>query len=303
MRIYISILIIFFLTLLVTFSYGQTAASLPVQFIQFYKTYSLINPASIGKDAQAEFNTGNRALTGEFSDIRTFYASGTIRLEKSEKRRSKNVIGLTFVNEKEGTYINRNRASFLYAFHIPLSQRLMLSAGASMGFINYSFKASNINSGGSAFAPNSDIGLWLYRSDFNIGISCNQIIPSRLSPLNATYYIERYYNLAINKSFEIDRHLKLTPTSVFRWFSKTQYDLDIGMIALIQNSLTAVIAYKYKKGASISTGVDNIKIGQNIFKLLFSYYTPIGPLNYYNPQLFELSLNYVPVRKQEILEE
>jgi type IX secretion system PorP/SprF family membrane protein len=302
MRIYLSITVVFFLSW-VTSSRGQTVAGLPVQFVQFYKTYTLINPASIGRESPTEFNTGNRSLTGAFSDVRTFYTNANVRFDKSDGSQSKHAMGLTFINEKEGTYINRNTASFLYAFHVPLTYRLTLSAGVAAGFINYAFKASNINSGGSAFAPNGDIGLWLHRSDFNIGISCNQIVPSRLTPFNATYLIDRYYNFVADKSFELDRNFRLTPTMVFRWFNKDLYDLDVGLVSLIQNNLMAVVAYKYKKGLSISGGLDNIKIGQNIFKLLFSYYDPVGPLNYYNPQSYELSLNFIPSRRRQKEEE
>ena len=270
-----------------------------MQFVQFYKTYTLINPASIGRENPVEFNTGNRALTGGFSDVRTFYANANVRFDKSDGTASRHATGLTFINEKEGTYINRNTASFLYAFHIPITYRLTFSAGAAAGFINYAFKASAVNSGGSAFAPNGDIGLWLHRSDFNIGVSCNQVIPSRLTPFNATYLIDRYYNFAADKSFELDRNFRLMPTMVLRWFNKDLYDLDAGIVSLIQNNLTAVIAYKYRKGVSVSGGFDNIKIGQNIFKLLFSYYDPMGPLNYYNPQTYELSLNFLPSKKRQ----
>jgi type IX secretion system PorP/SprF family membrane protein len=302
MRIYLTITVAFFFPW-VTSSYGQTVAGLPVQFVQFYKTYSLINPASIGREVPTEFNTGNRALTGAFSDVRTFYANANVRFNKSGGSQSKHAIGLTFINEKEGSYINRNTASFLYAFHIPLTARLTLSAGAAAGFINYAFKASNINSGGSAFAPNGDIGLWLHRSDFNIGISCNQVIPSRLTPFNATYLIDRHYNLVMDKAFDLDRNFRLTPTTVLRWFNKDLYDLDVGLIALLQHNLMAVVAYKYRKGVSVSGGLDNIKIGQNIFKLLFSYYDPVGSLNYYNPQSYELSLNFIPSKKRQKAEE
>ena len=304
MRIYISIYLAtgFFFSN-VAASLGQTVAGLPMQFVQFYKTYMLVNPASICREATAEFNTGNRALTGGFSDVRTFYANANVQLNKFVEGQTKHVVGLTFINEKEGTYINKNTASFLYAIHIPLSQRLTFSAGAAAGFINYAFKASNVNAGGSAFAPNGDVGLWLYRTDFNLGISCNQIIPSRLTPFNTTYLIDRHYNFIADKSFAIDRNFKLTPTMVFRLFNKDLYDLDVGLVGLIQNNLTAAIAYKYRKGTSVSAGFSNIKIGQSIFKLLFSYYDAVGSLNYYNPQSYELSLNIMPARKQQIAEE
>lgn len=265
-----------------------------MQFIQFFKTNALINPASIGKDSTIELSTGNKSLTGAFSGVRTFYAYGHAQLNARKKNKSRHVIGLTFINDKEGSFINRNRASLQYAFHLPISKKTILSAGASAGFINYSYKASNISAGGSAYAPNADIGLWLHRPNFNIGVSGNQIIGSKLTPIDETYIIERHYNLTADKTVALGPYISLTPAFIFRWYDEEYYNADLALILLVQDNVTAAVGYKYDKGVSVSGGLEDIKLGQHALKMMFSYYFPIGEVTSYDPQAYELSLRFVP---------
>lgn len=293
MRIYIVVSIVFFSNCIYR-AQAQSGAGLPVQFIQFFKTYALINPASIGKDSSIELSTGNKSLTGAFSGVRTFYAYGHAQLNARKKNKSRHVIGLTFINDKEGSFINRNRVALQYTFHLPISRKSMLSAGASAGFINYSYKASNISAGGSAYAPNADIGLWLHRPRFNIGVSGNQLLASKLTPIDETYTIERHYNLTADKTFLLGPYLSLTPAFIFRWYDKEYYTADLALILLIQDNVTTAVGYKYDKGLSVSGGLEDIKLSQHALKMMFSYFFPIGEVNNYNPQAYELSLRFVP---------
>lgn len=269
---------------------AQNVAVLPVQFTHFFKTWSLINPSSIGHANSMEVLAGNKSLLGAFSGVRTFYAAGHLRINK-DSARTRQVLGITFVNDKEGTFIHRNRAAAQYAFHVPLGSRLMLGAGIAAGFINYVFSTTNVGAGGSAFAPNADAGLWLYRSGFNIGIGCNQLIPSKLTPINETYRVGRFYNLNADRTFLINRNISLTPAFVFRYESTESYNADVALIALLYNNACFAATYKYKRGGSISGGLENIKIGANIFKLMISYYTPLGGTMYFNPQSYDLMLS------------
>ncbi|MBC7487461.1 MAG: type IX secretion system membrane protein PorP/SprF [Cytophagaceae bacterium] len=293
MRIYIIVSVVFFSNCIYE-AQAQSGAGLPVQFIQFFKTYSLINPASIGKDSAIEFSTGNKSLTGAFSGVRTFYANANVQLNARGKNKSKHVLGLTFINDKEGSFINRNRASLVYAFHLPISKKSTVSAGVSAGFINYSYKASNISAGGSAFAPNADIGLWLHRSNFNIGVSGNQIIASKLTPIDETYTIERHYNLTADRTFLLGPYLTLTPAFIFRWYDQEYYNADLALILLIQDQVTTALSYKYDRGVSVSGGLEDVKLGRNVWKVMFSYYFPLGSVNNYNPSAYELSLCFIP---------
>jgi len=274
-------------------SYAQSGPGLPVQFIQFFKTYNLVNPASIGRTSPLEFSAGNKSLLGDFSSIRTTYFTTNIQLNKRMENRSKQVIGLNLINDQEGSYINTNRASILYAFHIPIKTNWTLNAGISAGFLNYAFSASNISAGGSSFAPTADIGLWLHHATFNLGISGNQIIPSKLEPLRQTYTIKKYYTLIADKKIPINPYLTLMPALILRWPYNYYTSSDVALMMIIQNNLSLGVTYRYKMGGSITGGLEDIKIGNHVAKMMFSYYAPLG-ITYYNPQVIEISIQFVP---------
>ena len=115
---------LFFNTITVCFS--QTTVGLPVQFIQFFKTYSLVNPASIATDSSLNFNVGNRSLLGAFIGVRTFLLYGNVPLKPFESNKTNHMIGLNFINDQEGSFINRNRVSLLYSIAIPLSEKNLI---------------------------------------------------------------------------------------------------------------------------------------------------------------------------------
>jgi len=294
MRIFVGVML-FFTSLPVL---AQVPGGLPAQFIQFFKTYQLSNPAAAGRDSSFEITTGNRSLLGAFSGVRTSYGYTQFQLGHASANKVRSMMGLNFINDREGNYISKNRATMLYSVHIPLSARAALNAGASAGFLNYSYKASDIDGGGSAFAPDLGLGLWLQTTKFNLGFSANQLIPARLKPASETYILARYYTLNIDRNFLLSRHLSLKPACAVRVIDKKNYTGEAALLALIQQNLLAGVTYKYKKGGSISVGVENIHFGQNIFKLLCSFYTPLTGFDYYNPQSLEISLSYIHQRKE-----
>jgi len=100
-------------------------------------------------------------------------------------------IGVVVLNDRTGN-INRFTANFAYAYHIGLSPRLNLSAGVAAGVSRLGFdraKATpevagdvalgDINTILNRIRPDLNAGLWLYSSDFFIGVSAQQVIPQK----------------------------------------------------------------------------------------------------------------------------
>lgn len=279
------------------------SAQLPAQFVQFFKTYHLINPSVIGKDSTLQLNTANRSLLGAFTGVRTSYASIHFQLGKASVNKLRNLLGINFINDREGSFISRNRASLLYTVHIPLSSIASLNTGVSAGFINYSYKPSDIDGGGSAFAPNLDVGIWFQTINFNFGISSNQLIASKLRVISETYYIERYYTLNMDRKFELGPHLSLQPALGLRLLNKNTYTIEGAIQLLVQNNLLTALTYKYKRGASVSAGIEHVRVGGYYVRLLCSFYTPVSQFDYFNPQSLELSLGFQRKKRVETVVE
>ena len=278
---------------------AQPTKVLPVQFTHFFKTYSFLNPASIGMNAPFEAMAGDKALTGAFAGVQTIYANINLQLSKDSVRKVKHVMGITFVNDKEGSFINRSRVSLLYALHIPLSEKFTLSSGTAVGFVNHFFGASNINPGGSDLAPNIDFGIWLRSKSFNLGISGDQLVPFTMRPIDQAYVLSRHYNIVLDKSISLSRHLKFTPTVLWRWDELNNKNFDFALLSLIHENLLVAVSYKYERALAFSAGLERIKIGNQIFRLMLSYNSPAGKKLYYNPQSYDLLLSYVILKKKK----
>lgn len=107
-------------------------------------------------------------------------------------------VGLAIVNDKTGNF-NRFTSYATYAYHLGLSPKTNLSAGFSAGITNVTFDASKADFGNGAsdpaignasseigqIKPDLGFGLWLYSSNYFIGLSAQQIIPQKLAFVDA----------------------------------------------------------------------------------------------------------------------
>jgi type IX secretion system PorP/SprF family membrane protein len=299
----------------------QEVRSLPIQFGQFMRSSPLINPASAGSYSKMEVNTGTQRQGGNWNNIGTYYFNANIRLTKdrpvalmeSEDEHTESdtlsqidaseefsqalpnsyhVAGFTLTNDKEGTFLNRTGIYGLYAWHTRISPAVLLSAGASIGVKNYSVDENYVNGGGSSFAPDGTIGVWLYNYNYNFGISVNQLFNSKLTPLHEVTRLVPNINITGSRTWNVNRFLSLKPSLLVRIAPQYAPDVNIYVGGLMQNVLSATIGYKYKRGGTAIIGLEKIRIGDSYFKMAFSYYFPIGSINQININTYEISLNY-----------
>jgi type IX secretion system PorP/SprF family membrane protein len=273
-------------------STAQTNTIVPAQFQQFFKVYPLINPASMAIHNDIGFMAGDKSLLGVFKGTRTFYANFYYNISKPGSDNRKNVIGCTFINDKEGSYIDKNQAMLSYAIHIPVKKSLIASAGASLGFVNYSFNASMMNAGGSSFAPNGDVGIWLHDNKFNAGVSVNQLFGGALQPLRQYYHLTRYINVNLDRVFFINADYSLMPSVSFRWVNEEYYNLDIAGTILYRKILSGGLGMKYQRGLLFYMGLEKIDLGSADMKVMVSYYNTFNKKYLYEVQSLELSLNF-----------
>jgi len=163
-------------------AFAQAVSRVPVQYGQFFNTYSIINPASCGARNDTEFQLGRQQHGGAWKNIATTFASGTFRINKS---RSNNfhVAGLSCIRDKEGEYLKQSRVYLLYSWHTKLTDKVSLSAGAAAGFFSYLISGSAASIGAGATTFDAAFGLWLYSDTYYAGVSINQITNSQLTPL------------------------------------------------------------------------------------------------------------------------
>lgn len=263
----------------------------------YIKSYPVYHPASIGTKSRLELNSAYKSLTGLFAQVRTFYTSANFQLNGNSGR-NKHVTGITFFSDREGSFFSRSRAYLNYAFHLELQQDLFLAAGTSLGLISYGYKSSTGSPGGADNALTGNAGLWLYNKRFHAGFSIHEIGNARLQPIDEQTTLHRYYVVSGDYKVDLNPYLSLMPTAMLSLY-RNYTTLNAGMMASIQQRVSAGLLYKHPQGFLFMAGVENLPILSGEVDILFSYKVPSGKIPGLNVNAYELNLNYRFLKKSE----
>ena len=181
-----------------TLSYEGIAQTRPQQSM-FNLNPSFLNPAATGIEDYGQMRMGlNRQWVGIDGAPATAWLNGEMRLRTNVDELSDSIvskghgIGFNFYYDKIGPYASVN-FNLGYAYHLPLSQDLVLSAGFAGGLHRTQYDISkSINpdqpsdpaTAGQAslskkYSPDLNAGVQLNGKNFFGGVSFMQIIPSR----------------------------------------------------------------------------------------------------------------------------
>ena len=269
---------------------------LPLQYGQYFSTYPLYNPASLGTHARIQFNAGSQVLIGPFENIHNTYAHGGIQLtpERRENNKTNHVMGFSFMDDQEGDLISRSRFYLQYAIHINLNEQLALSAGTSCGFMSYLLGSSPVSGGGSDTQIDINFGLWLYHDRFQAGVSLHQIPESELTPIQEITTLPRYININGEYQFNIDPKIRIIFSTIARWVpAYTNLNIfDFNTRAVYNDLLSVGTGYRYKRGISLNIGFENIPINENKLRAIISYNMPPQDVGLSGLNTFELTIGY-----------
>jgi type IX secretion system PorP/SprF family membrane protein len=281
-------------------AFAQAVPSIPIQFGQFFNSYSTINPASNGARADIEFELGKQRGRGSWRNYSTTYATGSFRLNQSKKPTNFHVPGVTFFSDIEGQYIKRSKLFFNYAWHTKLTKKVSFSAGASAGLFSYVVSAQSSGLVGSDNAPDASIGLWLYSERYYIGTSINQILNSKLTPIEEQTQLLRHYNITGGYFFALSKSLVIAPKALIRYAPDHPVNVDLATIAIVDDVVSGGINYRHQKNFVTLVGLERLNVGKGRFRAMFSYSVPIEKTS--SPvHTYELTLNYhhKPVKKKK----
>ncbi|MFN3404244.1 MAG: type IX secretion system membrane protein PorP/SprF [Cytophagaceae bacterium] len=283
-----------------TVAFAQSGDIFPVPFDQYFNSYQLLNPAAAGTRSNVELFAEDRELTGALQGVRTYFVNANAILNPNTKG-VRHIAGMYFINDKEGNYFNRSRASLLYGIHLRVAEDIFFNAGASFGFVNFVYKGSNISAGGSSFAPNADVGLWLYNKNFNAGVSFNQIFQGKIQPMDEAMHLKRFVNIYGDRNFSISPSLDFRPAFTARLAEGYPHQIRGTGIATIHSLLVTGAGYSLNEGFTFVGGVKNIELNKTLLQLLVSYYSPYKVQSINNFQRLEFSLNFFFVEKEQIV--
>lgn len=191
-------------------------------------------------------------------------------------------IGFSLVNYKTG-YINRTFINGSYAYHLGLSPKMNLAAGFAGGISAITVDASQIklaNPIDPAVAnviadirkikPELSAGLWLYSSDFFVGLAAQQIIPQKLELVDNNYdkttLVPHVFATAGYRFFLSDE-VSALPSVMARYVSSQPVFVDANIKLQYLDRFWVGGNIRLKEGFAAMTGF-NIS---NVFNVSYSY--------------------------------
>ena len=267
-------------------------------FDQINHTYQTLNPTVL-KNKEHTFNSilGFNDFNSLSKNVYAMYVKADLTIRQENKRipsRIKNRqkktpfhnITLNLFPEKEGIYINKTRGYFGYSYALPLNEKVMLSLGLQLGFINY---AITIPGGSSGIIPDATAGIGIFTDNFCFGFSSNQLMNNTLSLFIDPIQFARFYTAMTEKKIELNPLWDLK-SSLFSTFNTPFSDLTFTNLFYYNDSFYTGASWRLKYGLMMMVGVENVRLSDLLFLFATSYRVNIGNGEVINTNRIELTL-------------
>lgn len=190
-------------------------------------------------------------------------------------------VGLSVINDKAG-YLNRWSAYASYAYHLPLGVRTTLAAGINMGVSSVNLDRSKIywatldpNDPAIGYAsselkkmkPEIGAGLWLYSSNYFLGLSVLNIIPGKNQFVKNDRYGEYYspnYFLTGGYRFLLGEDFNLIPSLMGQYWKPQLWGVHVNAKLQYRDFLWTGASYRISDLISGYSAMAGINISGNL---------------------------------------
>lgn len=194
-------------------------------------------------------------------------------------------IGALVLHDKIGPF-SRTEANMTYAYHLPLNENIRLSGGASVGVTQARVAAGSLNfanpdaaagNNRSSFGANLSTGLWLYSSDFYVGISAAEMLGNTISmdsyggragESRNHYFATGAYKIGVNQ------RLALVPSVMVKWLQPVPVSIDYNLRLLYHDKIWVGGSYRQHDSFAAMGGFTINKT----FDLSYSYDSGLSTL-------------------------
>lgn len=194
-------------------------------------------------------------------------------------------IGFTILNDRTGP-LNRFSATAAYAYHLPLTRRMSLSAGIAAGIQNLRLNASQLYFGQNtgidpaiagagilnSWKGDINAGIWMYSVNFFAGLAAQNIIPEEFAYVKDTIKRESarlvpHLFLTAGYRFLLGEDINFLPSIMIKYLQPGVISYDVNAKWQYRDFLWVGGSYRYKDGYAAMLGI-NIS---NTFNIGYSY--------------------------------
>jgi type IX secretion system PorP/SprF family membrane protein len=214
-------------------------------------------------------------------------------------------VGFTMLNDRTGP-LNRFAVYGTYAYHQGISARTTISGGISAGVQNMTLNASKLlfdvpvdpAVAGSGYlnrlSPDVSAGVFLYSSDYYLGIAAQQIIPSKLKfsadtlKVSNGKIVPHLFFQAGYRMFLSD-DISLLPSAVIKYVSPIPVGFDVNLKLQYQDLVWVGASYRHQDSYAGMIGL-NINSAINIG---YSYDVTTSRLNTVSNNSHEIVVGFL----------
>lgn len=260
----------------------------PVHYGTVPTVSRLHNPALVGVGKKYVVDVGNQFYTGLYSKVENHYAVGSYNFAK-DSNANQSIVGIKWVNEKEGDFIVRPKVYLSYAWHTPVAEGWWLGGAANLGLASYMYKSTAISGGSSSIRPDADFGIALHGPSWTVGMAMNQAFNSELIPKQVAFRWRRFYTFFIEKSIRLGEAKSLafyTQKQVLPTYPDRN---DMGCYFQL-HVLEIGTNYYFREKVSLFAGLREFGFLNHQLSLRFCYSFPQTSASQANNQSYELVL-------------
>jgi type IX secretion system PorP/SprF family membrane protein len=185
-------------------------------------------------------------------------------------------LGITALNYSTG-YINRSTAYATYSYHQGLSGTTSLAAGFGLGFSSFNINRSKITlatpfdpaigtatSNLTKIKPELNAGLWLYSTNYFIGLSAQQIIPVKINLIDSSAYkstLVPHLFFTAGYRFFLSEDITALPSAMIRYVAGTPISIDLNFKAQYRDLFW--LGGNFRNGDGFS-GIVGLNIAQTL---------------------------------------
>lgn len=255
----------------------QASAQQRPQYSQYMLNNFLLNPAITGIEDYADVRVSHRRQwIGLDGAPVTSYVTAHTPLNKGasgnkyHRALAHHGIGASFHTDKTGP-LRRSGVSFSYAYHLPLTTSLNVSAGASAGLIRNSVNSAELEFtnpndpliGGGNINNNVfdlNLGLWLYARNFSVGVSGAQLLEDvgsfqTAEGTAATLGLQRHYFVTGSYRFEPTEQLDVIPSVMLKLANPSPASIDASVRVLYDERFWVGASYRHQDALVGMVGV------------------------------------------------
>jgi len=195
-------------------------------------------------------------------------------------------IGFAVLNDQTGLY-NRFTAYASYAYHLGISPRTNIAAGFSAGITNISYDREKVkfatpfdpvlgNTSGNTLSrlrPDIGAGVWVYSSDYFVGVSAQQVVPQKYiftddASFEGAKLIPHLFATA-GYRFLLNEDINAVPSVMVKYVegSPTTPQFDVNLKMQYRDLLWLGGSYRFEDGYAAMAGMN---VG-NTFNVGYAY--------------------------------